>query len=302
MTSRARFCHTALVALGGATVAPALSIAQNAAPTPVPVRDSARRDGGRAPQIQDNSFLVEEAYNQSPGVVQNISVLQYYRRSGTWIGQFTQEWPVGGLSNQLSYTLSVVRPASGIPVGVGDALIHYRYQLVGGPDAPLAIAPRLSLILPTGSYRMSRGLGAPGVTAAIPASIALAERWVLHVNAGLAVIPRARNALGDRARVSTWSAAGSVVWLTRPSLNFQLEYRYDNFASVIGPGEAARGSQTTVSPGVRWAYNFPSGLQIVPGVAVPISLADGRRERSVLLYLSFEGPFTRAARERAATK
>jgi hypothetical protein len=50
---------------------------------------------------------------------------------------------------------------------------------------------------------------------------------------------------------------------------------------------------------VRWAYDFRSGLQIVPGVAFPIGVGPNSGERGIFLYLSFEHPFTRAARERA---
>ncbi len=44
------------------------------------------------PPISDNSFLVEEAYNQESRVVQHIST--FSRGSdGGWIYTFTQEWP-----------------------------------------------------------------------------------------------------------------------------------------------------------------------------------------------------------------
>ena len=49
--------------------------------------------------IEDNSFLVEEAYNQDPGVVQHIFNAVYSRdpnRRG-WTFNFTQEWPLYGL-------------------------------------------------------------------------------------------------------------------------------------------------------------------------------------------------------------
>jgi hypothetical protein len=47
-----------------------------------------------APKIEDNSFLVEEAYNQEFGVVQHIQNFQRYWNSKDWIYTFTQEWPV----------------------------------------------------------------------------------------------------------------------------------------------------------------------------------------------------------------
>ena len=53
----------------------------------------------------------------------------------------------------------------------------------------------------------------------------------------------------------------------------------------------------TLSPGVRYALNFPSGLQIVPGFAVPVTmrgkLASPDTDTGVLVYLSFEHPFLR---------
>ena len=57
------------------------------------------------PGIQDNSFLVEEAYNQNFGVVQHISSFTRFWDSKDWNYSFTQEWPVpGNERHQLSYT------------------------------------------------------------------------------------------------------------------------------------------------------------------------------------------------------
>lgn len=42
------------------------------------------------PAIQDNSFLVEEAYNQEKGIVQHISTFVYYADSHDWSYSFTQ--------------------------------------------------------------------------------------------------------------------------------------------------------------------------------------------------------------------
>src|SRR6185312_16420034 len=55
-----------------------------------------------AAQIQDNSFLIEEAYNQESGVVQHISTFER-ADGGDWAYSFTQEWPLGGIRHQLSY-------------------------------------------------------------------------------------------------------------------------------------------------------------------------------------------------------
>jgi hypothetical protein len=63
-----------------------------------------------SPEIQDNSFLVEEAYNQEFGVVQHIQTLQRVWDSNDWVYTFTQEWPVDASPrHQLSYTLTALQ-------------------------------------------------------------------------------------------------------------------------------------------------------------------------------------------------
>jgi hypothetical protein len=58
----------------------------------------------------DNSFLIEEAYNQDPGVVQHIFNGLYSFNRFTGAGEkrvdllFTQGWPVYGQTHQLSLT------------------------------------------------------------------------------------------------------------------------------------------------------------------------------------------------------
>ena len=52
--------------------------------------------------IKDNSFLIEEAYNQEEGVVQHISNWMRDRATNDWIYTFTQEWPIGSQTHQFS--------------------------------------------------------------------------------------------------------------------------------------------------------------------------------------------------------
>src|SRR6185437_8242001 len=47
--------------------------------------------------IADNSFLIEEAYNQEAGVVQHISTFSRPNGGGAWDYTFTQEWPFRGM-------------------------------------------------------------------------------------------------------------------------------------------------------------------------------------------------------------
>lgn len=247
------------------------------------------------PAIQDNSFLVEEAYNQEKGVIQHINTFSYLAHSRDWSYTFTQEWPVGGLRNQLSYTLSSVRPgafASHGP-GMGDALINYRYQVLGSGDTRVAFAPRLSLILPSGNSGFGRGYGGTGVQSNLPLSVVLLPKLVSHWNAGATVVPRARNDSGDRAATWSYNAGQSFIWLARPRFNVMLETYYVDVQTVAAPGKTVWSQALFLNPGIRWAYNFSNGLQIVPGLAVPIGVGPSAGEKGVFVYLSFEHPFHR---------
>jgi hypothetical protein len=60
--------------------------------------------------IQDNSFLIEEAYNQEPGVVQHILnvPINFINGSCEIAPSFTQEWPIFSQTHQFSYTIPYV--------------------------------------------------------------------------------------------------------------------------------------------------------------------------------------------------
>ena len=226
---------------------------------------SGRPAVAQARAISDNSFLIEEAYNQEPGVVQHISAWQRNLRSAAWSFTFTQEWPLCGQTHQLSYTLPVQRTTSPSATGFSDAALNYRYQLRRA-DARVAIAPRLSLILPTGNSARGLGSGQAGAQLNVPASVTLTAALVSHWNAGVTALPQ----------LTTYTLGASMIWLARPTFNLMLE--------VTWTGQGSGAHDVVVNPGVRWAHNFSSGLQIVPGVAFP----DGK---SAFLYLSFEHRF-----------
>ena len=170
--------------------------------------DAQEADSTAAPGIQDNSFLVEEAYNQEAGVVQHISTFQGRRGSSDFDFAFTQEWPIGTIRHQLSYDIPLARIGS--RTGIGDVGINYRYQLVGDGGTQLAIAPRFSLLLPTGDWKRGHGNGGAGAEVNLPVSFVLSPALVTHLNLGGAGIPSARNTTGDRA--GTWRSSPSPLW------------------------------------------------------------------------------------------
>lgn len=252
---------------------------------------SAKPEG---PGIQDNSFLVEEAYNQERGVVQHISTFTRLWNSKDWSYTFTQEWPVPrNWRHQLSYTLAGMHsgayPGSG--AGVGDVLLNYRYQLLGDGESRVAFSPRLSVLLPAGNVVAGRGFGAAGIQTNLPWSVVLHKRLVTHWNAGATFIPHAQDDDHCRASAVGYTLAQSFVFVASPRVNFLVETADNRFQSVVGAGRTEWLRTTYVSPGIRWAYNLRSGMQIVPGVAMPIGVGASAGERGLFLYLSFEHPF-----------
>lgn len=123
-----------------------------------------------SPAIADNSFLIEEAYNQEPGVVQHVCTCAGKRQpQRDIVCSFTQEWPVTNLKHQLSYTLPYSSLNSNQYHGVGDVMLNYRYQWKGEEDWAL-IAPRFTLILPTGNVPKGLGTGSSGIGSTGPGS------------------------------------------------------------------------------------------------------------------------------------
>ncbi len=247
-----------------------------------------------APGIQDNSFLVEEAYNQNFGVVQPISSFTRFFDSKDWNYTFTQEWPVpGDERHQLSYTLVALHSESfpGSGVGIGDVFLNYRYQLVGSGDTRVAFSPRLSLIFPTGDSAQGRGAGSFGLQTSLPLSVVLAKKLVSHWNAGATFLPHAQDTSGDRAATAGYHFGQSFIWLADTRFNVMLETVFARSQSVVASNHTDGTSSLFLSPGIRWAYNFKNGLQIVAGIGVPLGVGPSAGERAIFLYLSFEHPF-----------
>jgi hypothetical protein len=241
--------------------------------------------------IQDNSFLVEEAYNQEDGVIQHIFAFQRTADSGSWVLSETDEWPLRTIKHQVSLTLQGTH-TGGLPgAGWGDALINYRYQAIGSGDTRVAFAPRLSLLVPLGDAKYGRGLGRYGVQTNLPLSVVVSEKFVTHWNAGATWAPHTENNLGQTAGTVGVNLGQSMIWLAKPNFNVMLETVWYSTESVVAPGKTERNGTILMSPGVRGAFNFKNGLQIVPGVAVPLGVGPTAGEKGVILYLSFEHPF-----------
>jgi hypothetical protein len=242
----------------------------------------------RAQGISDNSFLVEEAYNQEAGVVQHISNFRR-DRVGDWLFTFTQEWPAATQRDQLSYTLPL--QSGGAGRALGDVVLNYRRQMVGRGEQPVWFSPRLSVVVPTGSTRKGTGLGGPGLQLNFPLSTKLDNAIVTHWNLG-ATLTRA-NVDGTRSTLRSLTAAASAIWLVTQNFNLMLESAWDRTEALDDANVRAAGNHFVLLPGMRAAINLNSGMQIVPGLGVPIGLGPSRGQRDLFFYLSIEHPFRR---------
>jgi len=251
---------------------------------------AAAQPAGGTGRIRDNLFLLEEAYNQEPGVIQHIQSFVLSPRTGGWTYAFTEEWPVPTDRHQLSVTLPALRHPRG-DACLGDMFVNYRLQALGvGGIGRLAFAPRVSLALPTGDCSSATGRGVLGLQLNLPASLELGETWVAHFNAGATFSPGARSPSGRAGNAVDAAAGAALVWQPFTWLNPRVEVAWMSSEEIRDAGPAVRTSVFVVNPGVRVAIDFASGLQVVPGLSAPVQFSAGGAELAVLAYLSFEHP------------
>jgi hypothetical protein len=247
--------------------------------------------------IEDNSFLIEEAYNQEPGVIQHIFTAAYTKSGRThgWGFNFTQEWPVFSQDHQFSYTIpSFHEVDDGSRVsGVGDILLNYRYQLLYEGDSKPAVAPRFSLILPTGNRKKGTGNNVVGYQLNLPVSKKITDTLALHGNAGATFSPHVKAPVdinGNSAKKSLTSAniGGSAIYALFPRFHLMLEWVGNFDQSFSDSGKRERAFLSTISPGFRTAIVNKDKLQIVTGAAMPIGLNRKTDNLGAFLYLSIE--------------
>ena len=246
------------------------------------------------PALKDNSFFIEEAYNQEEGVVQHISGFLYSPTPTKQLTySFTQEWPLAGTHQQLSYTLPMTITGSDHQGGIGDIMLHYRFELTDQQHWA-TITPRFSLLLPTGNAQRGLGWGVFGGQFNFPVSARLSDPFTAHANLGVTYLPHISKDLdsGERARhtLVTFNAGGSIIWLASETFNVMLEYSTNHSIERFDTGSIRKSTEAIVCPGIRFAIDVGS-LQIVPGIGIPVFLSRDLAHSGVYFYLSFEHPF-----------
>ncbi len=255
-------------------------------------------------RIEDNSFLIEEAYNQSQGVVQHIfnfvpSWDNGPRRQRTFDFVFTQEWPLGSERHQLSYTIPMFAirewPAGGPAEdarGWGDVMLNYRLQVWDGKGRLPMFSPRFSLIFPTGEEERGGGLGKLGYQVNLPFTKEF-ERWTAHFNAGTTWTPGVTAGVDPGiafrgSTISGYNLGASAIYFLRPTFHLMLEGLCLWDDQLNFDGTESQVFQAILSPGIRWASYTAGDTQVVFGLGVPIGVSRDAPDIAAFFYMSFE--------------
>jgi hypothetical protein len=238
--------------------------------------------------IQDNSFFVEEAYNQEPGIVQHIINLPAFFMDGEKeiTPSFTQEWPIFSQIHQFSYTIPYTFTER--ENGFEDIRLNYRLQALMEGERTPAFAPRFSLVTPAGDTDKGFGHGRLGYEINLPFSKIVSNRVTLNFNAGGSLFPD----VNDRD-LWNYNLGASAIYAVTENFNLMLE-AVANWEEDVDSGRYVdRTVAALISPGARYAFNLPNDLQIVTGAAVPVGLTSDSPDWGLFFYLSFEHPFVR---------
>jgi hypothetical protein len=271
-------------------------------------RSVARAQTDAPKHIADNSFLIEEAYNQEPGWVQHI--FNWYPNWDHADGdlqeftfQYVIELPMGSVRHQFSFTPMVFehfidRPDGGPGEeegGWGDTFLNYRYQLTMDDEcsAMPAISPRFSLILPTGDEDRGLGTGEVGYQFNLPISKEL-DHFAFHFNAGTTYSPDALAGPGVlEPDQNGYNLGASAIWLTTYDFNVMLEFLTLWDEELDDPGVVDNTTSVILNPGVRGALFTGDEVQWVVGASIPVGLTDDAPDYGVFVYMSIEHMFRR---------
>ena len=228
--------------------------------------------------IEDNSFLLEEAYNQEKNEYQFIQRFDVSERGGQdYSVEF--EAPITPLTHQFSFDLSHTKDDDSSQRAFGDLALNYRYQSYNHKNNILT--QRLGVIIPTGSVEKETSNGVYGFTFVQSATLKLNEVFMNHWNIGITTYPD--------ENLTGFLLGGSFVYLYQDNFNFLFEALYETDESVTPEGGNDRANTLFLNPGARFAYETSwNETQIVPGISFPFQYTEKRFHPAILLYLSLE--------------
>ncbi len=242
-------------------------------------------------RISDNSFLIEEAYNQERGVVQHIVLLDKDWHTKDLGLSFAQEWPLGGQMWQGAYAVSADWEFKEVWLD-----LQLRYQLWSRDG--LAVAPSIAFSTSTAIKEANSQIDNK-FRVGIPISSELSQRLAFHLNGSIesygytqsGVSGAFPSQLGMSYSAYVPELGGSLVYQIKPTLDILVECIYSKTIKIFTEDITETTVEAVISPGFRHAWNFSSGAQMVGGFGLPIGLTDDVPDVSGLFYLSFEHSF-----------
>lgn len=241
--------------------------------------------------IEDNSFLMEEAFNQEWGVYQFIQKYQTSKQAKGYEYVFENEIPISDKVHQFSYAIPRFREDANSTSAIGDVTLNYRWQPMNRDG--ILVAERFGLVVPTGNVNKGAGNGVYGLEFMQAATLTVRDNVMNHWNMGFTVLPEAKTQGIDKRRtLTTFTAGSSLIWLCADNFNLLVEGVLQSDQSTLMDGTKATGTTFTLNPGMRFALDLDyKDTQIVPGISFPTEMMNGPTETGVLVYLSIEPKF-----------
>lgn len=116
----------------------------------------------------------------------------------------------------------------------------------------------------------------------------MSDRWTLHANAGLTVLPDVQG-----LDLVDYSLGASAIYAVTPRFNLMLECIANLDEEPDDRGRRDHATSVILSPGARYAFNFKNDAQMVVGLAAPIGLTSAAPDFGIFLYFSLKHAFAR---------
>ncbi|MFN4946854.1 MAG: hypothetical protein ACOVOF_11070 [Chryseotalea sp.] len=242
--------------------------------------------------IEDNSFLIDEAFNQEKGINQYSAVFSIQPDELTL--QYTLEMPVAHNRHQVSICIpySISRSSQLAYHGVNDVSLAYQYSLTNKDDRFL-LTPGFSVQIPTGDTQLNNLTGFTGINSFVAISKRVSNKLVLHGNARIGYHKKIKSVVqntDDQQRILSFrsqTAGVSFVWLTAQRFNLLIENVFIRDVGKIQQGNYQTATHI-LNPGFRTSFHTKS-TQFVFGTSCPTRFSTkSKPEMSLLFYVSIE--------------